>query len=99
MNHADFHKAVRAIANGVYFTTVIEASESSSRFGQPILTFEFKAYIDGPGWKNGPTAESVLMELLLPKRSIDDLDAMPELPAKEPAAPSDGEQLPGSPAF
>jgi hypothetical protein len=64
MNHAEFHKAVGAIAEGRYFSTSTEASTHTS--GKTELTW--RAYVEGPGWtQSHRAAEMVLDELKHPK--------------------------------
>jgi len=76
MNYSEFHAVVREIAKGRYFTTGVEANEQAARWGAR-LTLRFKAYIEGEGWVEGSTCESVLEEIATPTRTVDTIDPLP----------------------
>jgi hypothetical protein len=60
MNHAEFHQAVVALAEGRYCSTKVQATTNSK--GQ--VTVAWSAYDGGHGWTNDyPTPEEALAEL------------------------------------
>lgn len=53
LTHKEFHERARALANGLYFSTAVEASESSSG----ALEIDYGLYVHGHGWHKARTPE------------------------------------------
>jgi hypothetical protein len=83
MNHAEFHQAVVALAEGRYCSTQVQATTNSE--GQ--VTVAWSAYVSttdgGHGWTNDyPTPEEALAELRgeskpEPEMRLEDIGASP----------------------
>lgn len=67
MTHVEFHRAVRAIANGRYCTSQIAVSEH--RDGH--IKIQYAAYIEGVGWCGLGLEEQSPLEVLAELRSRD----------------------------
>lgn len=78
MTFREFHQAIGSFADGRYYASAIEASQSGEH-----LEVVWKAYVKGIGWCEGDTAERALAalngDMLL--RPVTELDAIGEPPA------------------
>jgi hypothetical protein len=88
VNHAQFHQAVAAIANGRYFTTQVVATT----FSPGKIRIRWQAYIDGKDWTQlHITPQGALDELVgvLPETKLEDIGTSPKASpaAFEPVAP------------
>jgi len=73
VTHAEFHAAVKAIANGRYFSTEVSTTEHED--GQ--IRLGWRAYIDGKAWTEthaDPMATlRDLKEIVNPMRSLEEI--------------------------